>query len=56
MKRNEIIALLGVILPLLLFLVSWLVFKSITLTDWLFLALSAASLVLFLFMRTKGDR
>ena len=55
MSKNSIIQLIIAIITLGLFLVAWLVFKNITVTDWVILVVGILDLVSF-FLSLKKDK
>ena len=54
-SKNTIIQLIVAIFALGLFLISWLVFKNIKISDWIILAVGILDLVVF-FLQLKKDK
>lgn len=52
-KNNTIMLIAGIIM-VCLFLISWLVFKHITVIDWLILGLGIVDIAYFVYVSTKG--
>ncbi len=47
MSRDSIIQLIVAVIAFVLFLISWLVFKNIKLTDWIILVVGILDLIVF---------